>query len=96
LARNLTGDRVDRAMLESINHLVHVMGIRTIAQWMENQETVQVLRGIGMHFAQERHRARTRLAAVRLRRVWRRPIDRLIFQVGDRLAKRACRSLAWF
>jgi diguanylate cyclase (GGDEF)-like protein/PAS domain S-box-containing protein len=50
--RNLAGDRVDRAMVESINHLAHVMDIRTIAEWVENEETLQILRAIGVDFVQ--------------------------------------------
>ena len=61
LVRNLASDRVDRAMLESINHLAHVMGIRTIAQCVQNRETVQVLRGIGVDFSQGHGIARPHL-----------------------------------
>ncbi|HLM53625.1 MAG TPA: EAL domain-containing protein [Pseudoxanthomonas sp.] len=61
LVRSLACDRVDRAMLESINHLAHAMGIVTIAQRVENEETVQVLREIGVHFAQGQGIARPHL-----------------------------------
>ena len=44
--------RVDRAMVESINHLAHVMGIQTIAEWVDNHQTLQILEDIGVDFAQ--------------------------------------------
>jgi diguanylate cyclase (GGDEF)-like protein/PAS domain S-box-containing protein len=50
--RNIASERVDRAMVESINHLAHVMGIETIAEWVNDTETLEILAAIGVDFAQ--------------------------------------------
>ncbi len=50
--RNIASERVDRAMVESINHLAHVMGIETIAEWVNDAETLEILAQIGVDFAQ--------------------------------------------
>ena len=44
--------RVDRAMVESINHLAHMMDMQTIAEWVDNHQTLQILEEIGVDFAQ--------------------------------------------
>ncbi|NJM58788.1 MAG: EAL domain-containing protein [Synechococcales cyanobacterium RU_4_20] len=46
--RNIHRDPVDRAMVESCNHIAHVMGLKTIAEYVENQRILQVLREIGV------------------------------------------------
>ena len=43
---------IDRAMVESIHHIGHVMGIQTIAEFVEDEATLQALREIGVDFAQ--------------------------------------------
>ena len=43
---------IDRAMVESIHHIGHVMGIQTIAEFVEDEATLQALRDIGVDFAQ--------------------------------------------
>ncbi len=50
--KRLLLDHVDRAMVESIHRIGHVMGIATIAEWVENDDVVEVLREIGVNFAQ--------------------------------------------
>lgn len=50
--RNIHRDPVDRAMVESCNHIAHVMGLKTIAEYVENQRILQVLREIGVDYAQ--------------------------------------------
>ncbi len=52
LVEGIARHRVDRAMVESINHLAHVMGIQTIAEWVDNHQTLQILEDIGVDFAQ--------------------------------------------
>jgi Amt family ammonium transporter len=43
---------VQRALVESINQIGHVMGIRTIAESVEDLPTLEVLRQIGVNYAQ--------------------------------------------
>ncbi|QAU33608.1 EAL domain-containing protein [Janthinobacterium sp. 17J80-10] len=50
--RDMASDRTDAAMVEAINNIGHVMGIKTIAEWVENQETLDALRHIGVDYAQ--------------------------------------------
>jgi len=50
--RDMAGDPVDAAMVEAINRIGHVMGIRTIAESVENETTLAALRRLGVNFAQ--------------------------------------------
>jgi EAL domain-containing protein (putative c-di-GMP-specific phosphodiesterase class I) len=50
--RNLAKDPVDRAFVESINHIGHVLGLETVAEWAETPELVDELRAMGVNFAQ--------------------------------------------
>jgi diguanylate cyclase (GGDEF)-like protein/PAS domain S-box-containing protein len=50
--RDIATDPIDRAMVEAINSVGHVMQIRTIAEFVENQEILAVLRELGVDYAQ--------------------------------------------
>jgi len=50
--RDMVNNPIDRAMVESINNIGHIMGIKTIAEGVENDETIKLLRDIGVDFAQ--------------------------------------------
>ena len=50
--RDIVTDPVDRAMVEAINQVGHVMQIRTVAEHAENEEVLIALRSIGVDFAQ--------------------------------------------
>jgi len=50
--RDLTQDKVDYAMVEAINHIGHVMGIQTIAEYVENEQTLAKLRELGVDYVQ--------------------------------------------
>ncbi len=52
LVKGILSDPVDRAMVESINHIGHVMGLKTIAEWVENAETLKLLEEIGVDYVQ--------------------------------------------
>ena len=45
-------DPIDREMVRSINEIGHLTGKKTIAEWAENAEIIEVLRGIGVDYAQ--------------------------------------------
>ncbi len=50
--RNICHDSIDLAMVESINHIGHIMGKHTIAEFVEDDATIALLRKIGVDFAQ--------------------------------------------
>jgi len=50
--RDISSDEVDRVMVEAINKVGHVMGLQTIAEHVENQETLHILKTIGVDYAQ--------------------------------------------
>jgi diguanylate cyclase (GGDEF)-like protein/PAS domain S-box-containing protein len=50
--KDMVHDPIDRAMVEAINQIGHVMGIQTIAEFVENEAILQALRSIGVDFAQ--------------------------------------------
>lgn len=50
--RDIATDKIDRAMVEAINNLGHVMNIRTIAEFVENQQILDVLRSLKVDYAQ--------------------------------------------
>ena len=50
--KNISTDHIDRAMTETINRIGHIMGITTIAEYAENETTIEALREIGVDYAQ--------------------------------------------
>lgn len=50
--RDLLDDPTNRAMVEMINHIGHVMGKETIAEFAESMDIVDALRAIGVDHAQ--------------------------------------------
>jgi EAL domain-containing protein (putative c-di-GMP-specific phosphodiesterase class I) len=50
--RDMARNPIDAAMVGAINNVGHVMGIRTIAEWVEDDETLAMLRDIGVDYAQ--------------------------------------------
>ncbi|MEY4729270.1 MAG: hypothetical protein RL020_428 [Pseudomonadota bacterium] len=59
--REMHKDVVDLAMTEAINRIGHVMNIPTIAESVENQETLDMLEELGVNYAQGYHIARPML-----------------------------------
>jgi len=45
-------DPIDREMVRSINEIGHLTGKKTIAEWAENAEIIEVLRSLGVDYAQ--------------------------------------------
>ena len=50
--RDITREPIDRAMVESIHRLAQIMGFETIAEFVEDQPTLDLLRHIGIHHGQ--------------------------------------------
>jgi EAL domain-containing protein (putative c-di-GMP-specific phosphodiesterase class I) len=50
--KGIVHNKIDRAMVDSISDVGHVMGLHTIAEFAENDEIIQVLKEIGVDYAQ--------------------------------------------
>lgn len=50
--KNLIGNPIDYAIVDCFNRLSHVMGIQTIAEFVDNQATLEKLQHIGVDYAQ--------------------------------------------
>lgn len=56
--RDMARDRVDHAMVEAINHIGHVMGLKTIAEYVEDEPVMEALRRLGVNYGQGYYIAR--------------------------------------
>jgi len=52
LVKNLATEEIDREMVRAINDIGHTVGAKTIAEFVENDETLTLLRSMGVDFAQ--------------------------------------------
>ena len=50
--KNMERDAIDKAMTETINRIGHIMGIKTVAEYAENDAIIQELRTMGVDYAQ--------------------------------------------
>jgi EAL domain-containing protein (putative c-di-GMP-specific phosphodiesterase class I) len=50
--RDIVDDPIDRVMVRSINEIGHVMGKKMIAEFVENDAVLAVLRSIGVDYVQ--------------------------------------------
>ena len=50
--KNIVDEPIDLAMVEAINQIGHVMGIKTIAEFVENQDILEKIRALGVDYAQ--------------------------------------------
>jgi len=50
--KNIASNRIDYATVECFNHISQIMGIKTIAEFVENDDIVQNLKQIGVDYAQ--------------------------------------------
>lgn len=50
--KNIAKDRVDHAMVAAMNHVGHVMGLKTIAEYVETPQALEALRDIGVDYVQ--------------------------------------------
>jgi len=50
--KNMNHDKIDHAMVESINRIGHVMGLKTIAEFVENADIYKQLGDLGVDYAQ--------------------------------------------
>ena len=50
--RDIVDDKIDHAMVESINHIGHIMGMQTIAEFVESQAVLEKLIDLGVDHVQ--------------------------------------------
>ncbi len=50
--RRMRQEPVDSAIVEAVNNIAHISGIRTIAEFVEDEEVMDLLRDLGVDFAQ--------------------------------------------
>ena len=50
--KNIATDAADYAMVKSINEMAHMMGKKTVAEYVENTDILEKLREIGIDYAQ--------------------------------------------
>ncbi len=50
--KDIVNNAADRAMVKSINEIGHFLGMKTVAEYVENSEIVEVLKEIGVDYAQ--------------------------------------------
>lgn len=50
--RNMLNDKIDHAMVEAINHIGHIIGIQTIAEFVESEAILERIKAIGVDNAQ--------------------------------------------
>ena len=50
--RDMLRDEIDMAMVDAINRIGHVMGLQTVAEFVENEEILAKLHELGVDFAQ--------------------------------------------
>lgn len=50
--RDIATNAVNRAMVKAINEVGHVMGLKTVAEYVENDDTLAVIRELGVDYAQ--------------------------------------------
>jgi diguanylate cyclase (GGDEF)-like protein/PAS domain S-box-containing protein len=50
--KDMAKDAVDYAMVEAIHNVAHRMGLRTVAEFVQNDATIEMLRGLGVDYVQ--------------------------------------------
>lgn len=50
--KNITGNPVDQAMVKAMNDIIHTLGKRTVAEWVETEEALQLLVSYGVDYVQ--------------------------------------------
>ena len=65
--KDMADDPIDRAMVDAINSVGHVMGKQTIAEFVDSERVIQLLRDMGVDFAQGYGVAKPRPFGPRLR-----------------------------
>ncbi len=61
LVKDMHTNTIDRAMVESINQIGHLMGIKTVAEFVTNEDVLAECRALGVDYVQGYHISRPQL-----------------------------------
>ncbi len=50
--RDISKDKIDKTMVKSIQQVAEAMNLKTIAEWVEDEQTLNILNELGVNFAQ--------------------------------------------
>ena len=50
--RDMVDNKIDHAMVAAINQIGHIMDIKTIAEFVENEDILDKVQALGVNFAQ--------------------------------------------
>jgi diguanylate cyclase (GGDEF)-like protein len=50
--KNIVQEKVDQEFVNCMNRIAHVLGVKTVAEWVENDEILQILRDLEIDYAQ--------------------------------------------
>ena len=53
--KNIQTDSVDFRLVETIHHIASILGKKTIAEFIENENTLEKVKGMGIHYAKGFH-----------------------------------------
>ena len=72
--QGMANSQIDQAMVQSMNQVAHALGKQTIAEYVENEATLELLRSYGVDYAQGNYIGKPREALMNLTRI---PVTRL-------------------
>jgi diguanylate cyclase (GGDEF)-like protein len=50
--KNITTEKIDQELVACMNRIAHVLGVKTVAEWVENDAILQTLRDLDIDYAQ--------------------------------------------
>jgi EAL domain-containing protein (putative c-di-GMP-specific phosphodiesterase class I) len=50
--RDITDDPVDLALVRTINEIAHLLGKKTVAEYVENDSILEILKSLGVDYGQ--------------------------------------------
>lgn len=50
--KDMVDDKIDYAMVDTVNRIGQVMGIKTVAEFVENEAILKCIRNIGVDYVQ--------------------------------------------
>jgi EAL domain-containing protein (putative c-di-GMP-specific phosphodiesterase class I) len=67
--QGMAQSQIDQAMVQSMNQVAHALGKQTIAEYVEDAATLELLRGYGVDYAQGNYLGKPREALMSITRL---------------------------